>query len=150
MRYFSIKSRKIFEVNEYYDMFFYLFNNLLSNLKMKFNETTFLLLKYSLHDLKNLFMISNCLYHLFSCPRNVFARNDCVYCSQIIIKEINQPKNFICINNFNFNVFLNKFVKGNLSTNSINVLTRFKIIVFFKSLDEFTSTKLQQKVFYVF
>ena len=89
MRYFSIKSRKFFEVNEHYDMFFYLFNKLLNNLKMKFNETTFLLLKYSLNDLKNLFMISNFLYHLFSCPRSVFARNNCLYCSRLFIKEIN-------------------------------------------------------------
>ena len=145
MRYFSIKSRKIFEVNEYYDMFFYLFNNLLNNLKMKFNETTFLLLKYSLDDLKNLFMISNCLYHLFSCPRSVFARNDCVYCSRIFIKEVDQPKNFICINDFNFNVFLDRFIKANLSANSTNVLSRFKIIVFFKSLDEFSIINSDRK-----
>ena len=89
-------------------MFFYLFNDLLNNLKMKFSETTFVLLKYSLEDLKNLFMISNCFYHLFSCPRSVFARNDCIYCSRLFIKEIHQPKNFNFINDFNFNVFLKK------------------------------------------
>ena len=59
---------------------------------MKFGGTTFLLLKYSLEDLKNLFMISNCFYHLFSCPRSVFARNDCVYCSRVFIKEVDKPK----------------------------------------------------------
>ena len=105
LRYFTINSHKIFEVNEYYDMFFYMFNDLLNNLKMKFDVSTFLLLKYSLEDLKNLFMISNCLYHLFSCPRSVFARNDCVYCSRLYISQINQPKNYNCINDFNFNIF---------------------------------------------
>ena len=145
MRYHRVNSRKIFDVNQYYDMFFYLFDNLLNKLKMKFNESTFLLLKYSLDDLKNLSMISNCLYHLFSCPRSVFARNDCFYCSRLFIKEVNRPKNFICVDEFNFNIFLNKFIKGNLSVNSTNVLKRFKIIVFFKSLDEFSVINSDRK-----
>ena len=134
LRYFTINSHKIFEVTEYYDMFFYMFNNLLNNLKMKFDVSTFLLLKYSLEDLKNLFMISNCLYHLFSCPRSVFARNDCVYCSRLYISQINQPKNFNCINDFNFNIFFNA---EKLSNNSLSILKKFKVLVFFKSLDEF-------------
>ena len=145
MRYFSNNSCKIFKVDEYYNMFFHLFNELLRNLKMRFNEMTFLFLKYSLDDLKNLSMISNCLYHLFSCPRSVFARNDCLYCSRLFIKEINRPKNFTCINDFNFNVFLNSFIKGKLSPNSINVLSKFKTIVFFKSLDEFSVINSDRK-----
>ena len=112
---------------------------------MKFNETTFLLLKYSLEGLKNLSMISNCLYHLFSCPRSVFARNDCLYCLRLFIKEINRPKNFICINDFNFNVFLNSFIKGKLSVNSTNVLTKFKTIVFSSHLMNFQLLILIEK-----
>ena len=119
-----------------------MFNDLLNNLKMKFDVSTFLLLKYSLEDLKNLFMISNCLYHLFSCPRSVFARNDCVYCSRLYISQINQPKNFNCINDFNFNIFFNA---EKASNNSLNILKRFKIIVFFKSLDEFSIINSDQK-----
>ena len=136
MKYFSVNSHKIFEVNDYYNMFFYLFNELIRSLKMKFSETKFLLLNYSLDDLKNLFTISNCLYHLFSCPRSVFARNDCLYCSRLFIEENNRPKNFISINDFNFKYFLDSYVGGKLSSKSINVLTRFKTIVFFKSSDE--------------
>ena len=142
LRYFTINSHKIFEVTEYYDMFFYMFNNLLNNLKMKFDVSTFLLLKYSLEDLKNLFMISNCLYHLFSCPRSVFARNDCVYCSRLYISQINQPKNFNCINDFNFNIFFNA---EKLSNNSLSILKKFKILVFFKSLDEFSFINSDRK-----
>ena len=142
LRYFTINSHKIFEVTEYYDMFFYMFNNLLNNLKMKFDVSTFLLLKYSLEDLKNLFMISNCLYHLFSCPRSVFARNDCVYCSRLYISQINQPKNFNCINDFNFNIFFNA---EKLSNNSLSILKKFKVLVFFKSLDEFSVINSDRK-----
>ena len=102
LKYFNINSHKVFEVNEYYNMFFYFFNDLLNNLKMKFDVSTFLLLKYSLEDLKNQFMISNCLYHLLPCPRSVFARNDCVYCSRAYISsQIIQPKNFNYVANFN-------------------------------------------------
>ena len=143
LRYLTINSHKIFEVTEYYDMFFYMFNNLLNNLKMKFDVSTFLLLKYSLEDLKNLFMISNCLYHLFNCPRSVFAKNDCVYCSRIyIISQINQPKNFNCINDFNFNIFFNA---EKLSNNSLSIFKKFKILVFFKSLDEFSFINSDRK-----
>ena len=145
MKYHSVNSLKIFDVNQYYDMFFYLFNKLLNNLKMKFDSMTFLLLKYSLEDLKNLFMISNCFYHMFSCPRSVFARNDCLYCSRVFIEEVDKPKNFISINDFNFNVFLDMFIKANLSANSNDVLRRFKIIVFFKSFDELSVINSDRK-----
>ena len=145
MDFFSNNSHKIFEVNEYYDMFFYLFNDLLNKLKMKFNQTTFFLLKYSLDDLKNLFVISNCLYHLFSCPRSVFARNDCFYCSRLFISEINQPKNFNCINEINFNIFFKQFIRRKLSSASLNILSKLKIIVFFKSYDEFLTVNSDRK-----
>ena len=136
LKYFSINSHKVFEVNEYYNMFFYFFNDLLDNLKMKFYVSTFLLLKYSLEDLKNQFMISNCLYHLLSCPRSVFARNDCVYCSRAYISsQIIQSKNFNYIANFNCRRFFNL---EKLSTDSLNILKQFKILVFFKSLHEFS------------
>ena len=145
LRYFSINSRKIFGVNEYYDVFYCMFNDLLNNLKIKFDETTFLFLKYSLEDLKNLFMISNSLYHLFSCPRSVFARNDCFYCSRVFIKEINQPKNFNCINEFNFNIFFKQFIRRKLSSASLNILSKLNIIVFFKSYDEFSTVNSNRK-----
>ena len=112
---------------------------------MKFDKTTFLLLKYSLDDLKNLFMISNCFYHLFSCPRSVFARNDCVYCSRLFISENNQPKNFNCIDDFNFNIFFKTFITRKLSSASLNVLKRYRIIVFFKSLDELSTINSDRK-----
>ena len=135
----------IFDLNEYYDMFFQLFDKLLDNLKMKFGGTTFLFLKYSLDHLKNLSMISNFFCHLFSCPRSVFSKNDCLYCSRIFIEKDFRPENFVCINDFNFNLFLNVYTKASLSSSSYDVLKRFKIIVFFKSSDEFSVINSDRK-----
>ena len=140
LRYFTIFSHKIFDVNNYYNMFFYLFNDLLNNFKMNFDQVTFHLLKYSFEDFKNLFMISNCFNHLFSCPRSIFARNNCMYCSRLYILPDNRPKNFDCIDNFKFNEGRNV-----LSNNSRRILNKFKIIVFYKSLDEFSTTNSDQK-----
>ena len=81
LKFFTINARKIFEVNDYYENFFYLLEDLLKKLKKEFDEITFIFLKYSFEDLKNLFMISNCFFHLFSCPRSIFAKSDCKHCS---------------------------------------------------------------------
>ena len=124
-------------------MFFCSFNNLLHNLKKVFDEPTFLLLVYSFEELKNQIMISNCLYHLFSCPRSVFARNECVYCSRVYISsQIIQPKNFNYIANFNF---INFFNIEKLSSKSSNILKQFKILVFFKPFDEFSFINSDRK-----
>ena len=145
LRYFTINSHKIFEVNDYYDMLFYMLNDLLNNLKKKFDEVTFLLLKYSFEDFKNLFMISNCFYHLFSCPRSDFTRNNCMYCSRLYISPSIRPKNFDCIDNFNFKLSSDDDRRNALSDNSRSILKRFKIIVFFKSLEEFSTINSDQK-----
>ena len=68
LKFFTVNAHKFFEVNDYYEMFFYMLKDLLNIFKKEFDDSTFSFLKYSFEDLKNLFMISNCLYHLFSCP----------------------------------------------------------------------------------
>ena len=143
LKYFNVNSHNVFDVNEYYDMFFCSFNNLLHNLKKVFDEPTFLLLVYSFEELKNQIMISNCLYHLFSCPRSVFAKSDCLYCSRTYVKsQIVQPKNFAAIADFNFNKFFNL---DGLSNDSLNILKQFKILVFFKSFDDFSIINSDRK-----
>ena len=67
--------------------------NLLSILKKKIDDLTFLFLKYSFDRLKNLFMISNCLFHLFSCPRSDYAKNNCICCSRLYIDASIRPSN---------------------------------------------------------
>ena len=64
LKLFTVNAYKIFEVNDYYEIFFYMLKDLLNIFKKEFDDSIFfLLLKYSFEDLKNLFMISNCLYH---------------------------------------------------------------------------------------
>ena len=73
IRYFTVISHKIFDVNDYYNTFFLMIENLLGIFKKKIDDLIFLFLKYSFDRLKNLFMTSNCLFHLFSCPRSDYA-----------------------------------------------------------------------------
>ena len=74
MKYFRDNSHNLFEVDDYYNSFFDMINNFLNNFKKKVDEVTFLFLKYSLEELKNIFVISNILYHLFSCPRSFLLK----------------------------------------------------------------------------
>ena len=77
-----------------------MFNNLISILKKKFDDLTFLFLKYSFDRLKNLFMISNCLFHLFSCPRSEYAKNSCICCSRLYVEPLIRLLNFEKLQNF--------------------------------------------------
>ena len=79
-KFFTVNAHKIFEVNDYHEMFFYMLKDLLNIFKKGFDDLTFLFLKFSFEDLKNLFMIFNCLYRLFSCPRSTYAKNECKHC----------------------------------------------------------------------
>ena len=117
-------------------MFSYFFRELLSFFEVKFDNVTYLFLKFSFEDLKNQITISNCLNHLFFCPRSFYAKNDCLNCSRAYIKsQIIRPKIFNCICDFKFNSFFNL---AGLSPTSLDILTQFKIIVFFDSIDEYS------------
>ena len=94
MKYCRDNSHNLFEVDDYYNTFLNMINDFLNNFKKKVDEVTFLFLKYSLEELKNIFMISNVLYHLFSCPRSFFAKSNCNYCSRVFIPESIRPNNF--------------------------------------------------------
>ena len=63
-------------------MFSYFFHDLLRFFEIKFDFSTYLFLKFSFEDLKNQITISNCLNHLFFCPRSFYAKNDCLNCSR--------------------------------------------------------------------
>ena len=94
IKYFTVNSHKIFDINDYYNTFFFMFENLLSFLKNKFDDLTFLFLRYSFVGLKNLFMTSNCLFHLFSCPRSQYAKSNCIYCSRLYVDATIRPSNY--------------------------------------------------------
>ena len=143
IKYFNTISHNTFEVDDYHDTFLNMLTDLLNKFKMNFDELTFLFLKYSFEDLKNLFMISNCFYHLFSCPRSVFARSNCIFCSRLYVLPDIRPKNFKLIDNFDFEISDDR--RNSLSENSISILKRFKIITFFNSLEEFSTINSNQK-----
>ena len=67
--------------------------NLLSIFKRKIDNLTFRFLKYSFDRLKNLFMRSNCLFHLFSCPRSDYTKSNCICCSKLYIDASIRPSN---------------------------------------------------------
>ena len=136
LKYLIENSCKIFDVNDYYFMFSYFYCELLRFFEVKFDHLTYLFLKFSFEDLKNQITISNCLNHLFFCPRSFYAKNDCLNCSRAYIKsQIIRPKNFNCISDFKFNSFFNL---AGLSLSSLDILKQFKILVFFNSFDEYS------------
>ena len=140
MKYCLDNSHNLFEVDDYYNTFFNMINDFLNNFKKKVDEVTFLFLKYSLEKLKNEFMISNVLYHLFSCPRSFFAKSNCNYCSRVFITESIRPNNF---DNFTFNFSDDR--KTVLSDNSLFITNKSKIVVFFNSLKEMSVINSSQK-----
>ena len=85
LKYLIENSCKIFDVNDYYFMFSYFYCELLRFFEVKFDHLTYLFLKFSFEDLKNQITISNCLNHLFFCPRSFYAKNDCLNCSPAYI-----------------------------------------------------------------
>ena len=65
IRYFTVISHKIFDVNDYCNTFFLMIEKLLSIFLKKIDDLIFLFLKYSFERLKNLFMTSNCFLIYF-------------------------------------------------------------------------------------
>ena len=88
-------------------------------------------------------MISNCLYHLFSCPRSAYAKNECQHCSRLYVSPFIQPKNFEYIENFRFKILDDR--KNVLSENSLSTFKKFSSVVFFKSLEESSVINSDQK-----
>ena len=143
IKYFKTISHNTFKVDEYYDTFLNLLTDLLNKFKMNFDKLTFFFLKYSFEDFKNLFMISNCFYHLFSCPRSIFARNNCVCCSRLYVSPDIRPEIYDNIDNFVLN--LSEDRRNTLLNNGISMLNNFKIVVFFMSLKELSTINSDQK-----
>ena len=88
-------------------------------------------------------MISNVLYHLFSCPRSFFAKSNCNCCSRVFISESIRPINFKFFDNFTFNFSDDR--KTVSSDNSLSIMNKSKIIVFSNSLEEMSVINSSQK-----
>ena len=117
-----------------------MFDNLLSIFLKKVDDLTFLFLKYSFDRLKNLFMTSNCLFHLFSCPRSEYAKNNCICCSRLHVEPLIRLPNFEKLQNFFLEV--SDDIKNFLKEISYN---KIKLNVFFDSIEEYNAINSDQK-----
>ena len=67
LNYYRMISLDIIDLKKYYKNFIRLFNDvLLNNLFKQFEKSIYLYLKFSLEPVKNLFLVSNVLFHLFT------------------------------------------------------------------------------------
>ena len=81
-------SKKIFDVDDYYEKFqFFFIEKFAFDLKEKFSFSKYLYLRSSLEEISREVTISNTLFHLFYCPRSIFARNECLRCSRLFVKR---------------------------------------------------------------
>ena len=85
IEYYTRISHEIFDINNYYDYF---------NIKLFF--------KFSFDELKNYFLISNVLFHMFNCSRSDFANDNCSLCCRLYIDELFRPTNFNIKIDFDF------------------------------------------------
>ena len=81
-------AKKIFDIDDYYEKFqFFLIEKLAFDLKKKFSFSKYLYLRSSLEEISREITISNTLFHLFYCPRTIFAKNECLNCSRLFLKK---------------------------------------------------------------
>ena len=130
VRSFIELSKRIFCVDDYYNkLIFFLEKNLLLRVKKRCDYSTFLFLKYSVEEIINECTISDCLLHLFDCPRSIFARNDCIYCSRVFVEDqILKPNNFDSIVHFEFEEY---FETDHLNEIFQSIIKSFKFKLFF-------------------
>ena len=85
-------------------------------------------------------MTSNCLFHLFSCPRSEYAKNNCICCSRLHVEPLIRLPNFEKLQNFFLEV--SDDIKNFLKEISYN---KIKLNVFFDSIEEYNAINSDQK-----
>ena len=143
VRYYNHFAKRLVDSNLYYDILSCFIRDFLKNVKNDLNFSTWLFLNYFFDNLKTDLMISNCFYHLFHCPRSVFAKSECVLCSrQYVLTQITKPKNFNDLYKFNFVSFFENYLpKGSKGT----FFEEFKPLLFYKSYDELVTIMSDRK-----
>ena len=94
IEYYTRISHEIFDINNCYDYFNIQLQNLLEKVKKNYTDTANLILNFSLDELKNYFLISNVLFHMFNCSRSDFANDNCNRCCRLYIDELFRLANF--------------------------------------------------------
>ena len=140
--YYNHFAKRLIDSNFYYDILSCFITDFLKNVKNDLNFSTWLFLNYFFDNLKNDLMISNCFYHLFHCPRSVFAKSKCVLCSrQYVLTQITKPKNFNDLFKLNFVSFFGEYLPKGLGT----FFEEFKPLLFYKSYDELVTIMSDRK-----
>ena len=81
-------AKKIFDIDDYYEKFqFFFIEKLAFDLKKKFSFSKYLYVRSSLEEISSEITVSNILFHLFYCPRSIFAKNECLNCSRLFLKK---------------------------------------------------------------
>ena len=81
-------AKKIFDIDDYYEKFqFFFIEKLAFDLKKKFSISKYLYVRSSLEEISREITVSNILFHLFYCPRSIFAKNECLNCSRLFLKK---------------------------------------------------------------
>ena len=102
IEYYTRISHEIFDINNYYDYFNIKLQNLFEKIKKNYTDTANLFLKFSFDELKNYFLISNVLFHMFNCSRSDFANDNCGLCCHLYIDELFRPTKFNIKIDFDF------------------------------------------------
>ena len=132
VKYCNFFAKKLVDSNLYYDILSCFINDFLKNARNNLNFSNWLFLNHFFDELKTDLMISNCFYHLFHCPRSIFAKSKCVLCSrQYVLTQITKPKNFDDLDKFNFVSFFKEYIPKDCV-----VCEKFKPLLFYKSYDE--------------
>ena len=105
-------------------------NFLFYNLSQEFQLSTLSFLKNHLEPVKNYFLCSNVLFHLFNCPRSNYAVNHCALCSRLCIDPLND-----CVDLHNTDLRY-KLIKSSIFAYDVKQLFKNNFIMQFRLNNE--------------
>ena len=148
--YYREIAHDIVDTDKLYEYFIDLYDNFLfSKLSQEFQSSTLSSLKNHLEPVKNYFLCSNVLFHLFNGPGSNYAVNDCSLCSRLYIDPLVYPEQKVDLRN---NTDLRyKLIKNSMFAYDVkqllmnNFMTQFKLNICYKSLEQYTVLNSDQK-----
>ena len=85
-------------------------------------------------------MISNVLFHLFSCPRSEYAKDSCFSCSRLHVEPLIHPLNFDHIQNF---ILIDEYSDIRIFYKKKSY-SKIRFYVFFDSIEQFNAVNSDQ------
>ena len=144
--YYREIAHDIVDTDKLYECFIDLYDNFLfSKLSQEFQLSTLSFSKNHLEPVKNYFLCSNVLFHLFNCPRSNYAVNHCALCSRLYIDPL-----IDCVDLHNTDLHY-KLIKSSIFAYDVkqlfknNFITQFKLNICYKSLEQYTVLNSDQK-----